>query len=429
LGNSANERETAFVEALETFYKNEVQDYPSRAQAYEEAMAKVYARFPRDNEARVFYALSLLGTAQSLPADKTFVREKKAAVILNEVLSEEPNHPGVAHYLIHAYDSPALANLALTAARTYAKIAPDVPHALHMPSHIFIRLGLWQEAINSNLESEAAAKEYARKMKMAGVWDQQLHAMDYLAYAYLQLAMDDKAKGVLDDLNEILKASQENLIAAYTFAAVPARYAIERRRWSEAATLELRPQEFAWDRLPWAKAIVYFARGIGAARQGDIPGARAAVAQLEKCKNDLKGAKGYDWVTQIEIQRTSVAAWLARAERDERQALELMRSAADLEDRTDKHPVTPGAIVPARELLGDLLLEMGQPGEAIKEFEASLRSTPNRFNGLYGAARSAELAGNQEKAKEYYVRLLALCEGHCTQRTELEKAKAFVARQ
>jgi tetratricopeptide (TPR) repeat protein len=391
-------------------------------------MAQVHARYPQDTEAGVFYALSLLGTAQALSADKTYMREKRAAGILNKVLALEPNHPGVAHYLIHAYDSPALANLALAAARAYAKIAPGVPHALHMPSHIFIRLGLWQESINSNLESEAAAKDYARKTKMIGVWDQQLHAMDYLIYAYLQLAQDEKAKGVLDDLNQILKTNDQNLIVAYTFAAVPARYAIERRQWAEAASLELKPQEFAWDRLPWAKAIVYFARGIGSARQGDVAGARNVVAKLEELKSELKGEKGYDWATQVEIQRLAVAAWLAHAERNDQEALSLMRSAADLEDSIDKHPVTPGTIVPARELLADLLIEVGQPAEALKEFEGSLATVPNRFNGLYGAARAAELAGNDKKAKDYYGRLVALCAGECSRR-ELQQAKAFLAKK
>jgi tetratricopeptide (TPR) repeat protein len=421
-------REKSYIDALETFYRDEQLDYPGRVLAYEEAMAQVHARYPQDNEAGVFYALSLLGSAQALPADKTYLRERKAAAILNKVLALEPNHPGVAHYLIHAYDSPALANLALAAARAYAKIAPGVPHALHMPSHIFIRLGLWQESISSNLDSEAAAKDYARKTQMVGVWDQQLHAMDYLIYAYLQLAQDEKAKAVLDELNRILKTSEQNLIAAYTFAAVPARYAIERRQWSEAASLELKPQEFAWDRLPAAKAIVYFARGVGAARQGDVAGARNALTKLEEFKRELTGAKGYDWAIQVEIQRRAVAAWLAHAERNDQEAVSLMRSAADLEDSTDKHPVTPGAIVPARELLADLLIDVGEPAEALKEFEISLAAVPNRFNGLYGAARAAELAGNEKKAKDYYGKLVALCAGECSQRRELQKAKAFLAK-
>ena len=426
--SSTTERERSYIGALETFYKDGPLDYRSRVRAYEEAMAQVHARYPQDNEAAVFYALSLLGTAQALPADKTYMREKRAASILNKVLALEPKHPGVAHYLIHAYDSPALANLALDAARAYAKIAPGVPHALHMPSHIFIRLGLWEESISSNLDSEVAAKEYARKTQMAGVWDQQLHAMDYLIYAYLQLAQDEKAKGVLDDLNRILKTSDENFIVAYTFAAVPARYAIERRQWSEAAALELRPKEFAWNRLPWAKAIVYFSRGIGAARQGDVAGARNVLAKLEEVKGELNGVKGYDWAAQVEIQRLAVAAWLAHAERNDREALSLMRSSADLEDSTDKHPVTPGAIVPARELLADLLIEVGQPADALREFEASLATVPNRFNGLYGAARAAELAGNDKKAKDYYERLVALCAEECSRR-ELQQAKAFLAKK
>ena len=420
-------REIAFVEALEALYKVGQLDYPTRAQNYEAAMEKVYQTYPDDDEAAVFYALSLVGTAQALPADKTYSREKKAAEILNRVLHKQPNHPGVAHYLIHAYDFPALANLALDAARSYAKIAPAVPHALHMPSHIFTRLGLWQESISSNLDSEAAAKDYARRTKMVGVWDQQLHAMDYLVYAYLQLAQDNKAKSVLDEVNRILKTHEETPAAAYTLAAVPARYALERRQWSEAAALELRPKGFSWDRLPWARAIVYFARGIGAARQGEVAVARAAITSLEKSKADLAGAKGYDWATQVEVQRLVVAAWLALADGKDEESLALMRSAAELEDRTDKHPVTPGVIIPARELLADLLLELKRPLEALKEFEAALGNAPNRFNGIYGAARAAELAGDKPKAREYYAKLLALCAGECNQRTAFQQAKSFLA--
>jgi tetratricopeptide (TPR) repeat protein len=332
----------------------------------------------------------------------------------------------VAHYLIHAYDSPALANLALPASRNYAKIAPAVPHALHMPSHIFTRLGLWSESIKSNLDSEAAAKDYGTKMKMTGAWDQQLHAMDYLMYAYLQLADDVKARAVLDDLNKITRATPESVSPAYAFVAVPARYAIERRQWAEAAALEIRPESFPWDRYPWARAIVSFARGIGAARSGNAAAARDEAEKLAAIEKDFANARGYNWAGQVEVQRLSVSAWAAHLEGKNDEAVQLMRAAADLEDASDKHPVTPGPIVPARELLGDLLLELGRNSEALKEFETSLAVAPKRFNGLYGAAHAAELSQDREKAGAYYQELLALAEGSNSNRVELEQARAFL---
>jgi len=419
-------RERDYIAAIESFYADEKHDYRTRVLAYERAMERLYLHHPEDKEAGVFYALSLIATAQALPTDKTYTREKKAAEILNRVLAKEPHHPGVVHYLIHAYDSPALASLALPAAQAYAKIAPSVPHALHMPSHIFTRLGLWQESINSNLASAAAARDYAVRTRMRGTWDEQLHAMDYLMYAYLQLAQDEKAKGILDELNLIRKTNAENFKVGYAFAAIPARYAIERRQWSEAASLELRPQEFPWNRTPWAEAIVHFARGLGSARKGDVAGARKEMEKLAGMQKALAGAIGYDWATQVEIQRRAVASWLAHAEGKDQEAVTLMRSAADLEDSTDKHPVTPGPLIPARELLGELLSELGQPAEAMKEFEISLRAAPNRFNGLYGAARAAELAGNREKTREYYEKLVILCAAADSNRVELQQAKAFL---
>ncbi len=420
-------RERDYIAAIESFYAVEKRDYRTRVLSYERAMEQLYVHHPEDKEAGVFYALALIATAQALPTDKTYTREKKAAEILNRALAKEPHHPGVVHYLIHAYDSPALASLALPAAQAYAKIAPSVPHALHMPSHIFTRLGLWQESINSNLASEAAAKDYAVRTRMDGAWDEQLHAMDYLMYAYLQLAQDAKAKGILDELNLIRKTNAETFKVAYAFAAIPARYAIERRQWSEAASLELRPQEFPWNRSPWAEAIVHFARGLGAARKGDVAGARKEMDKLAGIQKALAGATGYDWTTQVEIQRRAIAAWLAHAEGKDQEAVTHMRSAADLEDTTDKHPVTPGPIVSARELLGELLAELGQPAEAMKEFEISLRAAPNRFNGVYGAAHAAELAGNRQKAQVYYEKLVMLCAAADNTRVELQQAKAFLA--
>jgi len=385
----------------------------------------------------VFYALTLIATGMMVH-DKSYAREKQAAQILNRVLAREPQHPGVTHYIIHSYDYPALANLALPAARRYAKIAPASAHARHMPSHIFTRLGLWQEAIRSNLDAKAAAEKFAVRNRMSGVWDEQFHAMDYLAYAYLQGAQDKQAWEVLDELSKIKKVEPETFKVAYAFTAVPARYALERRRWNEAARLTLPPnalEGFPWQRFRWAEAHIHFARAIGAARSGDTASARQEVEKLAALRQALVEVKGdYDWANQVEIQRQVASAWLEHAEGKHEESLRLMRGAAELDDATDKHPVTPGAILPAREQLGELLLELKQPSAALQEFETSLRSAPNRFNGLYGAARAARLAADQKnlaadrkKAKTYYAKLMSLCRQADGTRPELEEAKAFLA--
>ncbi len=422
------ERERNYIAAIEAFYKDADKfDHRTRALAYEKAMEQVYLRYPQDREAAVFYALALDATA--LPTDKTYANQKKAGAILEKVFAEEPNHPGVAHYIIHSYDYPPLADRALTAARSYAKIAPSVPHALHMPSHIFIRLGLWQESIQSNRASAAAAKEYAVKAFNGSAWDQQLHAMDYLAYAYLQSAQEQEAKNILDELNAIRRAEPESGSSAYAFTAIPARYALERRQWAEAAALALHPSAFPWSRYRWAEANLYFARALGAARSGDTASARKDVEELQSLHDALIEAKQTYWADEVEVQRQAATAWLAHAEGKNEEALTLMRSAADLEDATEKHPVTPGPIIPARELLGDLLLDLKEPGQALREFESSLHASPSRFNGLSGAARAAQLMGDIEKARTYYARLVSLCDHADSARTELAEARMFLAKR
>jgi tetratricopeptide (TPR) repeat protein len=350
---------------------------------------------------------------------------------LNRVLAREPRHPGVAHYLIHAYDYPALAYLALRAARSYARIAPASAHAQHMPSHIFTRLGLWQEAIRSNINAEDSAKAFAVRNRLSGAWDEQFHAMDYLAYAYLQIGQDKRAQAVLYELNKIQKAEPETFKVAYAFTAIPARYALERRRWNEAARLTLAQGalvSFPWQNFSWAKAHIHFTRAVGAARTGDIASARQEVENLAAIRQTLVEVRGgYDWAKQVEIERLVASAWLAQAEGKQEEALRLMRAAADLDDATEKHPVTPGAILPAREQLGELLLELKQPMAALQEFETSLRTTPNRFNGLYGAAHAARLAADKKRARLYYARLLTLCRQADSLRPEIEEAKAFLA--
>jgi tetratricopeptide (TPR) repeat protein len=423
-------REQAYVAAVETFYKDyDKVDHRSRTFAYSDAMKQLHQRNPSDREAGVFYALSLIATG-TMSQDKTYVREKEAAQILNRVLASEPQHPGVSHYLIHSYDYPALAELALPAARAYAKIAPSSAHAQHMPSHIFTRLGLWQEAIKSNLDAKSAAEAFAVRNKMTAVWDEQLHAMDYLTYAYLQRAQDTQASAVLAELYKIQKVEPETFKVAYAFTAIPARYALERRQWKEAATLQFPPADlksFPWQRFQWAVAHIHFARALGAARMGDTAAARVEAEKLSAIQQALNQVKGdYDWAKQIDIQRMVASGWLAYAEGKNEEALQLLRKAADLDDATEKHPVTPGAILPAREQLGELFLELKQPAAALTEFEISFRSTPSRFNGMYGAARAARLAGDQKRARGYYEKLIALTDNTATSRPEVDEAKTFL---
>ena len=410
------QRERDYVGAVESLCQDrDKADQRARVAAYEQAMERLSRTYPEDKEAAIFYALALNITAS--PADKTYVNQLKAAGILEKVFAEQPNHPGVAHYLIHSYDYPPIARQGLPAAHRYAGIAPAAPHALHMPSHIFTREGFWQESIRSNLASAAAAKNHF----------DQLHAMDYLAYAYLQGAEDVAAKRVLEEAGAIRKVAPEHFVTGYALAAIPARYALERRRWAEAASLTLQPTDFAWDRFPQSESVLIFARALGAARSGNAASARKDMDKLQILRDALVAGKQGYWAEQVDIQRQVVSAWVARAEGKQEEALPLMRAAADREDKTEKHPVTPGPIVPARELLAEMLLELGDSRQALKEFESSHRVEPNRFTGWYGAARAAALSGDREKARTYYANLLALCEKADTERPELKEAKAFLA--
>jgi hypothetical protein len=421
-----NDREKDYVAAVSAFYANaDTLDHRARAVAYEKAMGELAAKYPEDKEAAVFHALALLGTA--FPGDKTYATEKKAAAILNKVLPQTPKHPGVAHYLIHSFDYPSLADLALPAARSYAKIAPSSPHALHMPSHIFTRLALWNESIDSNLASRNAARERMKRLSPGSTSFEDLHAQDYLAYAYLQGGQDAKSKVVLDEVEAAAAFDQPNFAAAYALAAVPARHALERRQWGEAAALTVRPAGFPWSKFSYAEAIVWFARGVGAARGGNVAAAREAVDKLAAIQKGLVEGKSAYWATQVEVQRLAAAGWLARAEKKDDEAVGLLRSAADLEDTTEKHPVTPGSVVPAREMLADLLLELSRPADALREFETSLKTAPGRFNGVFGAARAAEAAGDRGKVRALYSQLLELGKAADPSRAELKTARAFLA--
>ena len=410
------ERENDYIAAIGAYYKGDGVAHPARVVAYERAMAGVAKRNPDDHEASILHALATLGVAYNSPPDKTYARQKEAAKILNRILTLEPEHPGISHYMIHSFDYPELAELALPAARAYAKIAPSAPHALHMPSHIFTRLGMWPESIESNLSSAKTAQQWIAKSHPGATAFDALHAMDYLEYAYLQSGQDAKAREVVDKVGKVNGLDISSFSAGYALAAIPARHALEHRAWKDAAALTVQPATFPWDKYRYAEAIVHFARAVGGARSGELETARDAVARLTAIQSELKKQKGFDWATQVEIQRRAAAGWLARAEKRDEEALALMKSAADLEDRTDKHPVTPGSILPAREQYADLLAELGKPAQALAEYETSLKSAPARFNSYAGAMRAAESAGQKDKAKGFRERLTALCGGSIPER-------------
>ena len=407
-----SQRENDYIAAIETFYRDsEKVGHKDRALAYSAAMERLHKQYPQDREAAVFYALSLIA-AGTMDSDPNFAKEKQAAAILNEVLPLNPDHPGVAHYLIHSFDYPPLAELALPAARRYASIAPASAHAQHMPSHIFTRLGLWDESIRSNLASEAAAEAMAKAKGFPGASRERLHAMDYLAYAYLQRGQDSKAEGVLANLNSIKQVDEPVFSVAYAATAIPVRLLLERKLWREAASLEL-PDNVRTlaplAKFQWAEAHIHFARAIGAARSGDSARAREEVAKLAAIEQALVVPAGtYDWRKNVQIERQTAESWLAYSEGRKVEALRIMRGAADLDDATEKHPVTPGAILPAREQLGELLVELGQPAEALAEYEVSLKRAPRRLASLFGAARAAKLAGDTTKARAYYASVVDL---------------------
>ena len=415
-GGTARERD--YVGAVEMLFRDAAtKDQRSRTLAYEKAMEALAAKYPDDVEARIFYALSLGQTA--LPTDKSYANQLKAADILEREFAKQPDHPGLAHYIIHSFDVPPLAPRALDAARRYAKIAPDAPHALHMPSHTFTRVGLWQESVETNLASAAAARK-------DNATAEELHALDYQAYAYLQTAQDEKAKKTVDAIPALFPkiaapgAGNAAPPAAGYFAAaaIPARYALERAAWAEAAALPVRESPTAW-----ADSVTWFAKGLGAARSGDAAGARAAVEKLAALRDKLAAPNDAYWREQVEIQRRGVAAWAALAEGRFDEALTLMREAADMEDATEKAPVTPGPIKPARELLGEMLLELKKPADALAAFEVTLKKEPNRFRAIYDAARAAEASGDRAKAKAYYANLLQLTDRAAAPRKELDDAR------
>ncbi len=420
------ERERAYLAAVGKLY-GDYESTPQRARlfAYRDAMGEVAARYPEDQEAQIFYALALVVTED--PGDKTYKDRFKAGKILEKLFAEEPTHPGLAHYIIHAYDVPGLCSQALVAARSYAQIAPDAPHALHMPSHIFTRLGYWQESIDSNVAAAAAARRQ-------GQTAEELHASDYETYAYLQTGQDEAAARIVNSLPEIASRFDPNalLIGAgppsagyFALAAIPARYALERQDWRLAEQLALRETPF-----PYTDAMTWFARGLGAAQLRHAAAANKAATALRQIQERLSKANEPYWAQQVEIQATTVSAWSALAAGKNEEALRQMELAANMEDGTEKSVVTPGPLSPARELLGEMLLKINKPTKALAQFEATLLKEPRRFRSLYGAAHAARLGGNRDLSQKYFGELLMVCaRADKPGRPEIREARAALGKQ
>ncbi len=420
------ERETAYINALAAFYADwDKTDHHTRCINYEKAMGKIHDAYPEDKEAAIFYALAL--DAAAAPTDKTFANQKKAGALLNSLYPSSPNHPGIIHYIIHTYDYPGLADSALGAARRYAQVAPSSAHALHMPSHIFTRMGLWDECIKSNMVSVDAAKCYAEQAGIKGHWDEELHGLDYLVYAYLQKGDNKRAREQFNYLQSITNVQPANFKVAYAFAAIPSRIYLENRNWKEAANAKLSPADFPWAKFPWQSAIIHFTRLMGAAHAGNNDLAVAALNTLQQLHDTLEQQKDTYKANQVAVQIKTGGAWIQYMSGQKQAALTEMTIAADMEDATEKHPVTPGEVLPARELLADMLFDMGQYENALVAYEAVLQKSPGRFNAVYGAGRAADKLGNRQKAVLYYGQLLALTDATNTDRPEIVSARKFLA--
>ena len=396
-----------------------------RVVPYEKAMRQLYDKYPNDFEVATFYAFAVLAVGYATPSDTTLSKQLEAAALLEKLWKQNPNHPGVVHYLIHAYDYPQFAERALPAAKSYASIAPWVPHALHMPSHIFTRLGMWPESVASNRASADASRAYATMRNRDATEAEELHALDYLVYSYLQQAQDSKAKEIVDFAATVRKTNPElEFSGAYALASMPSRYALERSDWNSAATLNI-PNVPHWSAFPFMEALIEYSHALGRAHTGDLDGARKAIARMQQLRDATKEAK-FDYFKQhLELQMQAASAWIAYAEGKKDEAIDALRRSADAEDVLGKHPVSPGALVPIREQLGSLLLEVGRAKEAGAEFQAALKIYPGRFRGLYGAALAAEQTGDKQSAQSLYAKLAAQTAKSDAARDELKRIREF----
>ena len=408
------QRERDYVEAVAAYYAD-FANRPERARQLTRAQAfeALAARYPDDDEAQIFSALYIAGTQSQ--ADQTFAAYLKAAAVLERQFVKYPDHPGVAHYLIHSYDAAPIAEKGLPAARVYAGLAPDAPHALHMPSHIFTRVGAWQDSVSTNRRSADVAKKN-------GDGNEAFHAADYMVYAQLQLGRDLEARRVLEEFGSVGGTNPALLPWPYAAASMPARMALERGNWAAAAQLPV-----VTSRFPFTDAITVFARTLGAARSGNVAAAEQESERLAALHKALVDAKNNYWATEVEVQRLASGAWIARAKGQSEEALRLMRAAADLEDRNEKHIVTPGRLIPARELLGEMLLDLKDPVAALKEFELSQRREPNRLRGYAGAARAAEESGDRSRARQHFTKLVELTREADSALPEVTKAKLYLS--
>ncbi len=438
--NAGTDRERGFITALNVYYNTRESSNAGaigqschgpvgprdRVVAYEKAMHQLRDKYPDDFEVQAFYAFAVLAAGYAMPNDTTLSKQLEAAALLEKLWKQNPNHPGVVHYLIHCYDYPALAQRGLAAAQSYASIAPWVPHALHMPSHIFTRLGMWDESIAANGASAEASRAYAAMRHRDATEAEELHALDYMVYSYLQEARDTEAKKIVDLAAKVRKTNPElEFSAAYALAAIPTRYAFERNDWASAATLTV-PNLPHWSSFPFMEALIEYGHALGRAHTGDLDGARKAIARMQQLRDATKDPKFDYFKNHLDLQMQAASAWVAASEGKKNEAIEMLRRAADAEDILGKHPVSPGAFVPIREQLGSLLLEVGQAKQAQQEFEAALKIYPGRFRGLYGAARAAEQNGDKESASRYYAKLAAQTTKAASSRDELNHVREFL---
>jgi hypothetical protein len=414
-------REAEYLAAIEVFYTDyDKVDHKTRAERYEQAMQQLHQHHPEDAEAAIFYALALNGAVDF--DDKNYTKQLKAAAMLNDEAKKQPNHPGIAHYLIHSYDFAPLASMCVPTAQLYDKIAPNAFHALHMPSHIYSMLGMWEDSVHSNLASKTSADDYEAKNFPDTTHPGVPHMSDFLTYAYLQTARDSDAKQLVDSLPKLKKFRFASLGIDTALSVIPARYALERGHWDEAAQLSVRDSQF-----PAAQSIAYFARALGAARSGNAAAARAEIAHLEEIEAKLAADKNDYWAGQTRIQKKATAAWVLFTEGQRDSAIAAMRGAADLDDASEKNVAMENKLVPVRVLLGELYMEAGMPSEALREFEASDRVMPNRFRTIAGAASAARAIGSGDAAKRYYRALTALAAGGDGDRPEISEARMYLA--